>query len=175
MLCNSNEYAPNYSCHFTPGLILTCKNAGQEQVLWVDMDFYEGSRITKYLYFPASVLIRHEKPLESKTVIHTVAMPQLVAMAAEGRVAWDCASQVAKYPDRFRVGARGEWFYDVETLDQPQHSEAQLSKKLLAWVDQKLREGDFSEIGLSAAAKNLDLDTQTEIAHWQALSRTRLR
>jgi TIR domain len=71
-----HEYAPNYSCHFTPGLILTCKNAGQEQVLWVDMDFYEGSRITKYLYFPASVLIRHEKPLESKTVIHTVAMPQ---------------------------------------------------------------------------------------------------
>jgi TIR domain len=170
-----NAYAPHYSCDFTAGLVLTCKNAGREQILWVDMDFYEESRITKYLYLPASVLIRREKPLESRTVLHTIVMPQLVAMAAEGRVAWNCASLVAKYPDRFKVGTRGEWFYDVETLDQPQHAEAQLSKKLLAWIDQKIREGDLSEIGLPVDAKNLDLGTQTEIAHWQALSRTRLR
>jgi len=62
-----------------------------------------------------------------------------------------------------------------KTLDQPQHAKAQLSEKLLTWVDQKIHEGDLGEIGLSLDAKNLDLDTQIKFAHWQALSRTRLR
>ncbi|WP_052200892.1 toll/interleukin-1 receptor domain-containing protein [Terriglobus sp. TAA 43] len=170
-----NEYIPNYGCDFMPGLVLISKNAGREHVLWTDMDFYHESRITKYLYFPASVLIRYEKPLESKEVLHTILMPQLVAMAAEGRIAWNYVSQVAKYPDRFRVGTRGELFYDVETLGQPQHAQAQLSEKLLTWVDQKIHQGGLGEIGLSLDAKNLDLGTQLEFAHWQALSRTRLR
>lgn len=167
---------PNYGCHFLPGLVLCARNLAIESVLWVDTDFGEDSRITKYLYAPSCALIQHASPLLSTDVLLRTIVPQLIAMAAEDRLDWNIPSSLLKYPSRYYLRARGEWFMDPETLGQPQHQTSMWAARLRAWCSAKINDRAFGELGLPELGSGTITEEDMLIrAEWHARTRIGIR
>jgi hypothetical protein len=162
----------NYGCSFLPGLVLCAKNLAVESVLWVDTNFGEDSRITKYLYAPSSILIQHEHPLQSRDNLLKIIVPQLVAMVAEERLDWNIPSSLLKYPSNYHIRARGECFMDPETLAQPQHQNSMWKIRLHDWCSAKIKEKAYGELGLSTSRsrKSQSHEAMLRWAEWHALS-----
>jgi hypothetical protein len=164
---------PNYGGYFLPGLVLSARHLRTEEILWVDTDFGEDSRITKYLYAPSAALIRHEQPLTSRDVLLTAIVPQLIAMVVDERLDCNICTHLLKYPEQFYIRVRGECFFDPETLSQPQHAQAQWRQRLRVWCRDRITERAFDALGLAdLASRGMNDEDLLAEAEWRAFSRT---